>query len=167
MAISTLTRETAHVQNPALGGVLLWRFCVSYAAEHRTNEGPPFQLTFLILPVTLHKGTFEELIGTRGSIHLFAEKFAKSDISKSDMLLGIQDRAVEFRELTIESLSLAIKTRLVTLVPNTGRLAALSTSKTSAMPQSIRPLATGAERIGKWFSSMTLFEIETVLKVAF
>jgi Family of unknown function (DUF6521) len=167
MATSTLTRETNLVQNPALGGVLLWRFCVAYAAEHRTHEGPPLQLTFLVLPMTFHRGTFEELSGTRGSIHLFAEKFARSDTSKSDMLLGIQSRAVEFRELTMESVSLALKARLVTLVSSTGRLVALSSSKSSTFPQSVRQLATGAERLGKWFAVMSLFEIENILKVAF
>jgi hypothetical protein len=167
MAISTLTRETVLVQNPALGGVLLWRFCVAYAEAHRTNEGPPLQLTFLVLPITFHRATFEELSATRGSIHLFADKFSRSDTSKSDMLLGIQDRALEFRELTLESVSLAIRCRLVTLVPSTGRLVSLSTSRPSALPPTARPLATGAERLGRWFSGMTLFEIETVLKVAF
>lgn len=167
MALPTLTRETALVQNPALGGVLIWRFCVSYAAEHRRNEAPPLPLAFLVLPMTFHRGTFEELSSTRGSIHLFADKFTRSETSKSDMLLGIHDRAMEYRELTMESIALAIKARLLTVVPATARLEAVSTSKPSALPASVRPLASGAEKIGKWFSGMSMFEIENVLKVAF
>jgi hypothetical protein len=168
MPMSAITREAAFVQNPALGGVLIWRFAVSYAAEHRTNEGPPLQLSFLILPMTYHRETFDEVSGTpRGGIHLFADKFARSDKSKSDVLLGIHDRAMEFRQLTIESISLAIRSRLVTVASNTGRLVALSTSKPGSLPQSVKPMVTGAERVGKWLSGMTLFEIENVLKVAF
>ena len=167
MPISTITRETSHVQNSALGAVLLWRFCVSYSTDHRTNEGPPLQLAFLVLPMTFHRDTFDELSSTRGGIHLFVDKFARSDISKSDILLGIHDRVVEFRSLTVESISLAIKSRLLTLVSNTGRLVSLSISKPSSIPQTIRPLISGAEKLGTWFSGMTLFEIETTLKVKF
>jgi len=167
MEISSLIREFALVQNPALGAVLLWRFCVAYETEHREGQHPPLQLAFLVLPLLLHRDTFEEVKGTRGSIHLFVEKFAKPDKGKNDVLLGIHERCLVNRRLTMESISIAIRTRLASIIPSTGRLAALSSSKASAIPLAMRPMAAGAERIGRWFASMTMIEIENALKVNF
>ena len=167
MALSTLNRETTFVQNPALGAVLLWRFCTSYAQAHVTDDSPVLHLAFLILPIILHRDTFEEINSTKGSIHTFTDKFSRSDTSKSDILLGIQNRVTQFRELTLESIQLAVHCRLVTILPASGRLVSLSSAKPSSPPSSIRPLIANAEKLGKWFAGMTLFEIENVLKVAF
>jgi hypothetical protein len=167
MAVSALVRETTYVQNPALGAVLVWRFCEGYAQEHKTSEPPALQLVFLIIPILFHRDTFEELSGTRAGIHAFADKFSRSDTSKSDILLGIQDRVSQFRDLTLESVQLAIHCRLVTIIPSSGKLVSLSSVSPSSLPGTIRPLVAGAEKLGKWFAGMTLFEIENILKVAF
>jgi len=167
VAISTLNRETTFVQNPALGAVLLWRYCAAYAQDHQPSDEPGLHLAFLVFPILLHRETFEQLSSTRGSIHTFADKFSRSDTSKSDILLGIQSRVIQFRDLTLESLQLAVHCRLITILPSSGKLVSLSSATASSIPQSIRPLVTNAEKLGKWCSGMTLFEIENVLKVAF
>lgn len=167
MAISTLNRETSFVQNPALGAVLLWRFCAAYSAAHASNESPVLQLNFLVLPILLHRETFEEIKGTRAGLHTFVDKFSRSENSKADVLLAIQDRVVQFRELTLESLQLAVQCRLVTVVASTSRVVSLSAATPSGVKPSIQSLITNAEKLGGWCASMTLFEIENVLKVAF
>ena len=167
MALSTLNRETAFVQNPALGAVLLWRFCAAYAEAHASNDSPVLHLAFLVLPLLLHRDTFEELSSTRGSIHTFTEKFSRSETSKADVLLGIQNRVTQFRALTLEAIQLAVHCRLLTVLPSSAKLVSLSSAKPSSPPSSVRPLITNAEKLGKWFAGMTLFEIENVLKVAF
>jgi len=167
VAISTLNRETTFVQNPALGAVLLWRFCAAYAESHATNDSPVLPLGFLLLPLLLHQETFEELNRTRGSIHKFTDKFSRSETSKVDVLLGVQSRVIQFRELTLESVQLAVHCRLLTVLPSSAKLVSLSSAKPSSPPASVRPLIANAEKLGKWLAGMTLFEIENVLKVAF
>ena len=167
MAVSALVRETTFVQNPALGAALIWRFCEGYAQERNTGDPPAMQLAFLIIPILLHRDTFEELSGTRSGLHAFADKFSRSDTSKSDILLGIQDRVTQFRDLTLESVQLAIHCRLITVLPSSGKLVSLSSVRPSNLPTTIRPLVAGAEKLGRWFAGMTLFEIENILKVAF
>jgi ABC-three component (ABC-3C) system Middle Component 3 len=167
VAISALNRETTFVQNPALGAVLLWRFCVAYAEQHATGDPPALHLGFLVLPLLLHRDTFDELNSTRGSIHTFAERFSRSETTKADILLGVQSRVIQFRDLTLEAVQLAVHCRLLTVLPSSAQLVSLSTAKPSSPPTSVRPLIANAEKLGKWFSSMTLFEIENVLRVAF
>lgn len=167
MALSTLNREASFVQNPALGAVLLWRFCAAYSASHPSNEYPVLQLNFLVLPILLHRETFEEIKWTKAGLHTFADKFARSDNSKSDVLLGIQDRVVQFRDLTLESLRIAIQCRLVTLIASTSRVVTLSSATPSGVKPSVQSLITNAEKLGAWCAPMTLFEIENILKVAF
>lgn len=167
MAVSTLNREAAFVQNPALGAVLLWRFCAAYADAHPSSDSPVLQLVFLVLPLLLQRDTFEELNSTRGSIHTFTEKFSRSETSKADVLLGVQNRVSQFRDLTLEAIQLAVHCRLVTVIPSSANLVSLSAAKPSSPPTSVRSLITNAEKLGKWFAGMTLFEVENVLKVAF
>jgi len=164
--MSTLTQEVRNVQNPALGGVLLWRFVCGHVEKHKTNN-PPIPLLFIVLPILFHCETFEVLKSTRTGLHGFANKFSSTKEKKSDVLLGIQTRADSWRELTWASVQLAIRSRLVTLSPSDGTVIPVTTTPASGVPQSIKPLVTNAEKIGAWCSELSLFEIGTTLKVGF
>jgi len=165
----TLTREVRHIQNPGLGAVLLWRFACGYSASHPTSEHPPLQLAFIVLPVILHKETFELLKSTNRptGLHGFADKFSRTDVGKSDVLLAIQPRALAWRPLSLDSLRLAVRARLLTVYQGDGKMIPVSTSAPSGVPASVKPLLVNAEKLGEWCSVLTLFEIGTVLKVAF
>ncbi len=167
MAIPTLSREASFVQNPALGAVLLWRFCTAYTAAHPSNESPVVQLNFLVLPILLHKETFEEIKATRAGFHTFVDKFSRSENSKADVLLSIHDRVDQFRDLTLESLRLAVQCRLVTVIAATSKVVPLSSATPSGVKPSVQTLIKNAEKLGEWCAPMTLFEIENILKVAF
>lgn len=165
----TLTQEVRHVQNPALGGVLLWRFACGYTSHHKTAESPPLQLLFIVLPILFYRATFEILKGTNRptGLHGFADKFSRSSVGMSDVLLSIQSRAVGWRRLSWESLRLAIRSRLVALSNSTGTVVSLTATSASGVPHSVKPLLTNAEKLGAWCAELTLFEISTILKVQF
>lgn len=167
--MSRLTQETRHVQNPALGGVLLWRFACGYTEHHKTSEHPPLQLLFVVLPILFHRETLEVLKGTNrpSGLHGFADKFSRSNVGKSDVLLGIQSRALSWRKLTWESVQLATQSRLITLSRSNGTAIALTSASPTGVPPSVRPLLTNAEKLGQWCSDLSLFEIGTILKVGF
>lgn len=167
--MSTLTQETRHVQNPALGGVLLWRYACGYTEHHKTSDHPPLQLLFIVLPILFHRETFEVLKSTNRptGLHGFADKFSQSKLGKSDVLFGIQSRALPWRNLTWESVQLAIQSRLMTLSRSSGTAIPLTTSSPTGVPASVRQLLSNAEKLGQWCSELSLFEIGTILKVGF
>ena len=167
--MSTLTQEVRHVQNPALGGVLLWRFACGYTEHHKTSDATPLQLLFIVLPVVFHRETFDVLKSTNRptGLHGFANKFSRSDVGMSDVLLSIQSRAESWRHLTWESLQLAVQSRLVTVSRSLGTCIPLSTAAARGVPQSVKPLLNNADKLGEWCSELSLFEIGNILKVGF
>lgn len=167
--MSSLTQEIRNVQNPALGAVLLWRFSIGYSNKHKTNDYPPIPILFLILPIMFHQETFELLKGTNrpSGLHGFADKFSKSRVGKSDVLLGIQARAMRWRELTLESLNVAIRTRLLTVSNSDASAIPISTTSPRRVPAPIKPLLSNSEKLGEWCSELSLFEIANILKIGF
>jgi hypothetical protein len=167
--MSTLTKEARVIQNPALGAVLLWRFACGYSGNHPTSNYPPLQLAFIVLPILLHRDTFDLLKGTQRAtgLHGFADKFSRTNVAQSDVLLAIQSRAIAWRPLSLESLRMGIHTRLLTVSCAEGRVIPVTTSSASAVPDSVKPLLFNAEKLGAWCSALTLYEIGTALKVAF
>src|SRR5438445_3069272 len=140
--MSALSREAELVQNPGLGAVLLWRFSCGYVDSHNTSAPPQIPALFIVLPILLHRETFDFLRGTNrpSGLHVFAEKFARSELGKSDLLLGIHSRAASWRGLTWQSFQLAVQCRLMTIGWSAGTAIPLSTSTPSGVPESVRPL---------------------------
>ncbi len=165
----TLTKEVRYIQNPGLGAVLLWRFACGYCNSHPTSGHPPLQLAFIVLPIILHRETFALLKSTNRptGLHGFADKFSRSDVGKSDVLHAIQPRALAWRSLSLDSLRLAVRASLLTVAERDAKLIPVSLSAPSGVPASVKPLLANAEKLGQWCSVLTLFEIGTVLKVAF
>lgn len=167
--MNTLRQETRNVQNPGLGAVLLWRFACGYVSRSQTSSNPPFQVLFIVLPIVLHRETLEIINGTNrpSGLHGFADKFSRAAIGKSDLLLGIQSRALQWRELTLESLNISIATRLLTISTSDATVVPITTTSISSVPQSTRPLLRNSEKLGEWCSELSLFEVGTILKVGF
>lgn len=167
---SHLGRETALVQNPALGALLLWRFTSGYAKGSQIESPTPLPLLFLVLPICLHGDTADLAASTRVSsgIRAFAAKFTDSRNAKGDLLVAINHRASLMRGLTLSSLHLAIASRLVMLVPDYATVLALSgTPPRAGIAQSVREMVKVSERLGTWCAQVSLHEISTILKVRF
>ena len=62
------------VQNPAIGAYLIWQFTLGYQEDGA--EVAPIPLAFLVLPMLLHRQTFDEVASTRkaSGLTLFAAK---------------------------------------------------------------------------------------------
>ncbi|RFF49767.1 three component ABC system middle component [Xanthomonas campestris] len=161
-----LFREVQNIQNPALGAVLLWRFCCGYTKRHPIEDPPPLPLLFMVLPVILHQATVELLRRTRTSsgLRTFAAKFGDSKVSKQDVLLQVQERCRRWRPLTLNSIELAAAGRLLKLTED-GNAIALSTTKARGLPDDVNQLMSDAEKLGEWFGQLTLHEITTTMKV--
>lgn len=163
-----LAREAQNILNPALGAAVLWRFCCSYVETNTTKNPPNLTILFLVLPMILHQATAELIQKTRVSsgLRVFAAKFGDSQTSKQDLLLQIQDRAIRWRKLTLNSVELAVAAHLLKMSDN-GQILPLSRTKARGMPDEVKQLLTNAEKLGAWCSQLTLHEITTTLKVKF
>ena len=160
-------RGAGGVQSCA-GAALLWRFSYGYRSSHRFAEHVPLPLTFLVLPLLFHEPTYEFLKGTLRSsgLHAFVAKFSESKHSKNDLLISIHGRAEMLRGLTLESLRVGQRGRLVQLT-STGHVICLTDSATAAGDSGIRTLMTNAEKFGAWCAGLTMQEIAVSLKIRF
>lgn len=154
------------VQNPALGAYILWKFGLGH--ESLGGELAKLPGTFLVLPLVLHRLTLDLVSSTqRGSgLALFAAKLAE----REEDLLAIHTRALALRHLTVRSLGFGINSRLLTLNYEDASMRAnvLATrSKNPVIPQRLRSLSNGAEKVGYWFAKMSLPQIASTLRVEF
>lgn len=165
--MSVLSREIELMQNSALGAVLLWRFTKAHAEANSLKTGPALPLTFLVLPLLWHSGTAEQLTCTRTSsgLRLFAGKFNDRN-GTHDVLLAVQDRAIRWREKTAASLRVAYSTGLIALADN-GCLQPRFIGPEPDQNRTVAAMVDSADKLGVWFSSLSLDEISLILHVRF
>src|SRR5262245_4512356 len=87
----SLTREIVAIQNPALGAVLLWKFCLSYSPPKGDRRPVPFVLLFLVLPLCLQEEARNAALKTRktSGLRLFERNFRDG---QQDRVLAVQSR---------------------------------------------------------------------------
>ncbi len=158
--------ETEIVQNPALGAYALWRFGLGYQSED--GRTPLLPLSFLVLPLLLHRPTLDVISSTLkpSGLTLFAAKLGK----EREKLLAVHERALALRPLTLQSIGLGINQRLLTLDYTTTYIRA-NTPETSvrkaAVPERIRAFSGAADKVGFWFAQLSFQQIASILAVEF
>lgn len=170
--MTALREEINLINNTALGAYLLWKFTLSYRKEQEVNESPPGILLFLVLPMLYHKPTLEFLSSTRKGTGLakFSEKFLSTKEKKSHLLLGVHERTLEMRDLSLHSMNVAVSRKLLTIVPSTGLVVPFDeehVGKPRGIPALVKKMERNAEKLGYWFSQNSLKEISFYLKVFF
>jgi ABC-3C biological conflict system middle component len=168
--MGSLSQETQRVQNPALGAMLLWRFTHGYEQGSKSKDHTPIPLLFLVLPIMLYEETFRFVKSTRrpSGLRSFAGKFSESSSSKNDIVLGINERAIKLRNLSMAALRLAIASRLIAIAADEGAVFSLSsTQPRTHIPAEIRLMLVNAEKLGHWCAQVSLHEISIILKIRF
>lgn len=162
--MTAVLNEVQAMHNPALGATLLWRFVCGFSPE-KSPHGTPLPLAFIVLPLTFHAKSLEEVASTRAAsgIRVFEEKFR----GQSDVLLAIQPRMLAMRKLSLRSLRIALRAGLLTLVPQDAVLwpRTYASPPTGAKP--VNDLLKSAEKLGSWCREISLFEVAGLLKVEF
>lgn len=167
--MNVLSKEVRFTQNPALGATLQWRFVCGYCESHPTSDHVPLPLVFLVVPVILHQPTVAFIAGTQkaSGLRAFVAKFGEASSVKQDLLLGIHDRVVKWRDLSLEALRIALATRLLHLDLD-GKVIPLSeTPPTAGIPQAVRKLLRESEKFGSWCGQLSVHEISNLLRVRF
>ena len=156
--------EIEIVQNTALTTTMIWQCGIGYQKE---SESRPMNipLAFLVLPICLHRTTLDLLLSTqrRSGLSLFAAKLAEN----REDLLSVHTRALSYRTLTLDSIGLGIASQLFTIDYDTAQVRSNTFRIPKQLPDRIRPLTQGAERLGVWFGRLELAQIAATLRVNF
>jgi len=168
--MSTLSKELENLNNPALGAIAIWRFVAGYESGSETKAGAPFPLLFIILPMILQPVILELMKSTfkPSGLRLFANKFAEPATAKNDIVYSIQKRARDMRELSMNSLKLAIVSDLVSIDVQSGLVYPISvTPLKRSISKEVDEMLRQAEKLGAWCSQVTLHEISVILQMEF
>lgn len=164
---STVLTELDLVQNPAIGAYLIWNFALGYQEDGA--EAAPFLLTFLVLPMLLHRRTFNEVASTKkaSGLTLFAAKFDRD----REVLIELHARARLLRPLSLQSIGVASTSRLIRIDHESAQLhgyplASLDVKKPS-IPERLKGFSGAAEKVGYWFSKLGLPQIASTLRIEF
>lgn len=155
------------IQNPAIGAYLIWQLALGYQEEGA--EAVPIPLAFLVLPMLLHRQTFDEVASTRkaSGLPLFAAKFDK----EREILMGIHGRAIQLRPLSLQSIGVAVTSKLVRIDYQTaqfhGHPLDLLDVRKPKLPERLKGFASAADKLGYWFSKLGLVQIASTLRVDF
>ena len=166
-ALTAELGELEAVQNPAIGAFLMWHFALGYQEDGA--ESVPLPLAFLVLPILLHRATFDEVASTRktSGLALFAAKFDK----ERETLMALHDRALQLRELSLQSIGVAATARLVRVnYAEAGMHAyplSLIGAKKPRLPERLKGFDLAAEKLGYWFSKLGLPQIASTLRIDF
>jgi hypothetical protein len=166
--MSLLSQEVRATQNTALGATVIWRFACGYNAAHPQRGFPPLQLCFLSVPILYHKPLLELLDGTQraSGLRQFVLKLSDTKLAHQDLLFAIQDRAEKWKDVSLESLRLAMACRLVKLEID-GRVVRLTDTEPSGLSAPAKKILRNAEKLGSWMSQLSLHEVSNLLHVRF
>jgi len=168
------------IQNPALGAVLVWQFCLGFV--EKSQQLPNFLHPFVVLPIVWNPVSFEALISTRKDSGLIAlasklitptaviqESSSLAQLPKSGIenLYAIHGRAVRFRALTLKSLLLAIEMGLLTLDSKNGNLVPKEISIPQKMLVPIKKLVQNSFKLGMMCAAKSPSQIGKILQVQY
>lgn len=149
------------VQNPAFGSVLLWNFARGYQLESVSRQ-PNFELLFLVLPLVLHAGTLVHISSTLVNSGL-GKLVSKLQEERED-LLAVHDRALAMRPLTLQSIGMAVTTKIMTLDYNNAIVRANEVKVPRPTERTKKHMA-GAEKLGHWMARLPASQAFSILQV--
>lgn len=159
--------ELEIVQNPAFGAFLIWHFALGYQEDGA--DAAPIALAFLVLPLLLHRRTFDEVASTRkaSGLPLFAAKFDKD----REALMELHGRTLQLRALSLQSIGMAATARLVRVDYSAAMIHSfpqvLLDVKKPVLPERLKGFAAASGKIGYWFSRLGLAQIASTLRIDF
>ena len=154
--------EAELVQNPALGAFLLWRMGACFQQEGSIS--PRMEHAFLVLPLLLHRPTLNVITKTQTPSGL--AHFVSKMHEREEELLAIHSRALQLRELTLQSLTIGMASGILAIDYSEGLVCALDVGKSPELPERLKPMQKAAAKLGIWFARLSLSQTLTMLRVA-
>jgi len=152
--------EVANLLNPAFIAVLLRQTSIGYQSE--VQDGMPYALPFLTLPLVLHKPTRESLPSTtRTTLHTWL-------VSQPRLQVGFYERTRGLVPFVKEGLIFGLSSGQLTMMESGCLLAPKARQRRLPWPTDSEPFVCHkkAEFVGRWFARAgTIDTIFTLLGV--
>ena len=140
--------ELAYLINPAFSAILIYHTIKEYSKSK--EEGMPFSLVYLVLPILLHKNTRERVGSKKNMVNWLQDN--------ADILIGFSKRAKSLIDYTNEAIEFLLSRGVIKIVKANLQLESkLSQSKISEQSESdseIKDCYKKAEHLGRWFVKM-------------
>lgn len=154
-------------QNPALGAHILWEFTKAYTENSNPKNFPTILYLFPVLPLCLNMRVVKEIKNRNfkaGSLYKAIEE-------NKDLFSGLQERMEDMAEITLSSLHIATKSRLLIIDIDSLTIQANHVS----IPDSLLKLKnheyseilSSSKRIGRWFAQLSFHELSLYFNLNF
>lgn len=165
-----LAREAWLINNPALGGYLLWIFTLESFNKVKKPVHPC--KLFCLFPFIYYSNSREILssTGLPSNLHAYISKFSSTKACSTDIALSIHTRVDEQKEKTLEALLTAFDSGLLLLDTETGLITPntrLKPLKRAELDDVTVELYDCARKLGKWFADTSTDDIKRIIKVIF
>lgn len=165
MKVNKIDSDVYHVQNPAIGAAILWKFTQGYYAK---NSYPvPFPLLFIVLPIIFREDLCTVIKSTQKGKGISKVSQKLFDTKKKDNLYAVNNSAIVLRELTLESFNMGVAAKLMAMDKSTAMVYPILEKGRNMESDSVSTLLNAAEKLGGWCAELTLLEICDWLKVRF
>lgn len=148
-----LLDEVEQVQNPGLGAALIWRFACGYK-KGSGGDAMPLSYAYLVVPLLFNKSVLDAVASTKIGLRKVEEKLS----ADTALLASVQANALAMRELSQESMALAVRAGLLFLDPHYATLRPRSLTPPSLDLDAAERLLLAAEKLGDWAGGVSLRE---------
>lgn len=144
------TTDIFSITNPALTSLILWAFLEHY--EGNRDEGCPYLLVFLPLPMVLSKSIRNEFKGTNAATGLYSWITRKQSV-----LINLNARVNSTISLTRNSIIFGCSNGIITIQEN-GTLISnskgLIKGRLKNISDEFEEMISASRRLGTWFSQI-------------
>jgi len=146
-----------------LGAVVLSAFTVEFCDQKRRQAGPPLPYLLPVLPMVMHEETVTNIYRRHfdgGLLLAIAED--------RTLTLELQERMEAMMPQTMRALNVAFSAGLLSYREDAGQIWAESRHLPN-LPRSeeIKPLIAAATRLGYWFSTISIEQLCSYLRIRF
>ncbi len=149
------------IQNTPLAALALWKFCISYYNNTERKYGPSIPIIMVVLPLVFNKMIAKSIYSKHKTGGLY-----RALSENRDLPVDLQQRMQSMKDQTFRGINFAFAADLieydhrnVQIIPKKMTFSFRSDS------DEIKQIMSAAERLGYWFSDISLDQISTLLKV--
>jgi hypothetical protein len=156
--------EQRIIQNTGLGAEAIWQAVHETYECKRREEGMPFALVFLVLPLTFHQRTARALATRTQPAALY-----KALAEDREIRVGLQSRMQALAPRTFKALSIGFQTGLLRLDRNSDLqlIPARKTAPVTHVTEEVKTILKASKRVGQAIGEASLTQLTAHLDIQF
>ena len=154
-------KEYEIIQNTTLAALALWKFCIAYYNNTEREKGPSIPHLMLVLPLVFNKLVAESIYNKhrRSGLH-------RALSENRTIPVGLQQRMISMEDQTFHAINLAFAMDLLEYDHENAEIIPKKiTFSFNPSNDGIKQIISAADRLGYWFSIISIDQIGILLKV--